>query len=271
ATEEALAALREKMGLNAPPHMQYLKWLGGIVQGDFGRSQTLGLPISDVLIGRFGNSLQLTLLTILVAAVVAIPLGVWAAIRQGQAADSAILTISYLGISIPDFVFGPLLILLLATPPLALLPSSGYVPLSEDAFQWLRHMILPVAALTAILTAHLVRQTRSGILEVLQSDYVRTARLKGLPERKVLWRHCLRNGLSTTVTVLALDLGFIMGSIVVFEEVYAYPGIGRLTIFAIGDRDIPLIQAATLLIAAVYIAANILADLIHSALNPKVG
>ncbi|MBL4647173.1 MAG: ABC transporter permease, partial [Rhizobiales bacterium] len=207
ATEEALAALREKMGLNAPPHMQYLKWLGGIVQGDFGRSQTLGLPISDVLIGRFGNSLQLTLLTILVAAVVAIPLGVWAAICKGQTADSAILTVSYLGISIPDFVFGPLLILLLATPPLALLPSSGYVPFSEDAFQWLRHMILPVAALTAILTAHLVRQTRSGILEVLQSDYVRTARLKGLPERKVLWRHCLRNGLSTTVTVLALDLG----------------------------------------------------------------
>ena len=202
---------------------------------------------------------------------VAIPLGVLSAVKQGKGADRTILSVSYLGISIPDFVLGPLLIVLLASPPLALLPSSGFVPFSESPVEWLRHMILPVSALTAILTAHLVRQTRSGILDVLQSDYVRTARLKGLPERQVLWRHCLRNGLSTTITVLALDLGFIMGSIVVIEEIFAYPGIGRLTIFAIGDRDIPLIQATTLVIAAVYIVANIIADLIHVALNPKAG
>lgn len=269
ATPEMLDKLRERLGLNAPAYMQYLNWLGGLLHGDFGMSQTLGLPISQVMSGRFWNSIQLTLLTVLVAAVVAIPLGVLSAVRQGKGADGAILSVSYLGISIPDFVLGPLLIVLLASPPLALLPSSGFVPFSESPIEWLRHMILPVSALTAILTAHLVRQTRSGILDVLQSDYVRTARLKGLPERQVLWSHCLRNGLSTTITVLALDLGFIMGSIVVIEEIFAYPGIGRLTIFAIGDRDIPLIQATTLVIAAVYIVANIIADLVHIALNPK--
>ncbi len=270
ATEEALSHLREELGLNEPAVTQYLRWVGGIVQGDFGVSQTLGLPIGTILGDRFIASLQLTILTILVAAIVAIPLGVLSAIGQGSTIDRTVLSISYLGISIPDFVFGPLLIVAFALPPLALLPSSGYVPLSDDPLAWLRHMILPVTALTAVLTAHLVRQTRSGMLEVLKSDYVRTARLKGLPERQVLWRHCLRNGLATTLTVLALDLGFVMGSIVVIEEVFAYPGIGRLTVFAIGDRDIPLIQATTLVIAATFVVANILADIAHSMLNPKL-
>jgi peptide/nickel transport system permease protein len=159
---------------------------------------------------------------------------------------------------------------LLASPPLALFPSSGYVPFERSPLGWLHHMVLPVLALTAILTAHLMRQTRSGILQVLQSDYIRTARLKGMPERVVLWRHCLRNALTTTITVLALDLGFLMGSIVIIEEVFAYPGLGRLAIYAVGDRDIPLIQAATLIIAAVYVLANILADFAHAALNPRV-
>jgi len=271
ATPEALANLKQRLGLDRPAPVQYLIWLQGIVTGDPGISHTLNRPIADVVAPRFWNSLQLTLLTVLVAAAVAIPLGVAAAVRQGRGSDATILAASYLGISIPDFVLGPLLILLIASPPLALLPSSGYVPFAESPLEWLRHMVLPVAALTAVLTAHLVRQTRSGMLQELGSDYVRTARLKGLPERTVLWRHCLRNGLTATVTVLALDLGFLMGSIVIIEEVFAYPGLGRLAVSAVGDRDIPLIQASTLIIATVYVTANLLADLAHAALNPRVG
>jgi len=270
ATDDALANLRARLGLDRPPHEQYLFWLGGLVTGDPGVSHTLGQPITAILGPRFWNSLALTLMTVAVAAAIAIPLGVIAAIRQGRGADGAILTFSYLGISVPDFVLGPLLIVAFASPPIALFPSSGHVPFAESPLGWLHHMVLPVAALTAILTAHLVRQTRSGILQVLRSDYIRTARLKGMPERVVLWRHCLRNGLTTTITVLALDLGFLMGSIVIIEEVFAYPGLGRLAVYAVGNRDIPLIQATTLVIAAVYVAANILADFAHAALNPRV-
>jgi peptide/nickel transport system permease protein len=271
ATPEALAALRERLGLNEPLHIQVLNWVGGVLKGDFGVSTTLGQPVGGLMISPFLNSLALTVITLAVAAMVAIPLGVLAAVRRGTRTDAAILTTSYVGISIPDFVIGPLLIIALASPPLQLFPSSGYVPLMQSPVGWLQHIVLPVAALTVILTAHLLRQTRSGILDVLSSDYIRTARLKGLPERQVLWRHCLRNGLTTTVTVLALDIGYLMGSIVIIEEVFAYPGLGRLVIYAVANRDIPLVQGTTLIIGAVYVGANLLADLVHGYLNPRVG
>jgi peptide/nickel transport system permease protein len=271
ATPEALAALRERLGLNEPLHVQALSWVGGVLKGDFGVSTTLNQPVGGLMVSPFLNSLALTVITLVVAAMVAIPLGVLAAVRRGSRTDATILTTSYVGISVPDFVIGPLLILALASPPLQLFPSSGYIPLTESPLGWVQHIVLPVAALTVVLTAHLLRQTRSGILDVLASDYIRTARLKGLPERQVLWRHCLRNGLTTTVTVLALDIGYLMGSIVIIEEVFAYPGLGRLVIYAVANRDIPLVQGTTLVIGAVYVAANLLADLVHGYLNPRIG
>jgi peptide/nickel transport system permease protein len=270
ATPEALAALRRRLGLDAPVLVQFLRWVGGVLSGDFGVSTTLDQPVGGLLAAPFLNSLALTAITLLVATLVAVPLGVLAAVRRGGRADAAILTGSYVGISTPDFVVGPLLILALATPPLQLFPSSGHVPLTRSPLGWLQHVALPVAALTMVLTAHLLRQTRSGVLEVLAADYVRTARLKGLPERQVLWRHVLRNSLTVTVTVLALDIGYLMGSIVVIEEVFAYPGLGRLAVYGVANRDIPLVQSTTLVIGAVYVGANLLADLAHGLLNPRV-
>jgi len=167
-------------------------------------------------------------------------------------------------------VVAPILIIVLASPPLSLLPSGGFVPLTESFQGWLAHMILPVIVLTFLLTAHLLRQTRSGMLEVLSSDYIRTARLKGLPERIVLWRHGLRNGLTTTIAVLALDIGYLMGSLVIVEEIFAYPGLGRLMVYSVANRDIPLVQSSALVIGAVYVVANLLADLAQAVLNPRV-
>jgi peptide/nickel transport system permease protein len=270
ATPEALAALRARLGLDRSFALQYADWLTGIPRGDFGNSTTLNQPAGPVIAERFGHSLALAVATIAVAASLAIPLGVAAAARRGTRLDVSILTASYIGISIPDFVVAPILIILLASPPLSLLPSSGYEPVTKSFAGWLTHMVLPVIVLAFLLIAHLLRQTRSGMLEVLSSDYIRTARLKGLPERVVLWRHGVRNGLSTTVAVLALDIGYLMGSIVIVEEIFAYPGLGRLMVYSVANRDIPLVQGTALVIGAVYVAANLLADLAQAALNPRV-
>jgi peptide/nickel transport system permease protein len=270
ATPEALHALRVRLGLDRPLGLQYAAWLAGALRGDLGASTTLNQPVVGVIGVHFANSMALAAITLVAAAAIAIPLGVIAAVRRGQALDAAILTSSYVGISIPDFVVGPLLILLFAAPPLQLLPSSGYVPLGESSRGWLSHIVLPATTLTVVLIAHLMRQTRSGMIDVLASDYVRTARLKGLPERIVLLRHVLRNGLTTSITVLALDFGYLLGSIVIVEEIFAYPGLGRLIVYAVANRDLPLVQGTTLIIGAVYIGANLLADWAHSLLNPRV-
>ena len=270
ATPEALAALRTRLGLDRPFIVQFMVWLAGMPQGDFGISATLNQPVGALIADRFANSLALAVAALIVAAFVAIPLGVVAAVRRGSRLDGAILGASYFGISIPDFVVAPVLIVLLASPPLNLFPSSGFTALTESFRGWASHIVLPVITLTFVLTAHLLRQTRSGMLDVLGSDYIRTARLKGLPERTVLWRHGLRNGLATTITVLALDVGYLMGSIVIVEEIFAFPGLGRLIVYAVANRDIPLVQGTALTIGAVYVVANLLADLLQAALNPRL-
>lgn len=270
ATPETLQALRLRLGLDRPLALQYAAWLAGVFHGDLGVSATLNQPVADVIGIHFANSMTLAAVTLAVAALSAIPLGVIAAVERGRALDAAILTGSYIGISIPDFVIAPLLILVFAGPPLQLLPSSGYVALGESSLGWLAHIVLPAGTLTLVLIAHLMRQTRSGMIDVLASDYVRTARLKGLPEHVVLRRHVLRNGLTTSITVLALDFGYLMGSIVIVEEIFAYPGLGRLIVYAVANRDLPLVQGAALMIGAAYVCANLLADWAHGLLNPRV-
>jgi peptide/nickel transport system permease protein len=271
ATPEALQAIRDRLGLQRPFAVQYGAWITAVVRGDLGISTTLNQPVGDLIAPAFRTSLAVAAVTLLIAATIAIPLGVLAALRRGRRTDAAILSGSYVGISIPEFVIGPLLIMLLASPPLLLFPSSGHVPFATDPVGWLSHAALPVTTLTVVLVAHLMRQTRSGMVDVLASDYIRTARLKGLPERLVIRRHALRNALTATVTVLALDVGYLMGSIVVVEEIFAYPGLGRLVIYSVANRDLPLVQGTTLVIGSIYILANFLADLVHGFLNPRVG
>jgi peptide/nickel transport system permease protein len=270
ATPESLQVIRDQLGLGRPIYVQYFRWLGGVLTGNFGTSATLGQPVTTLLAQSLGHSLILAASALIVAIVVSVPLGTWAAAKQGSRSDGTILTISYIGVAIPDFVTGPLLMMIFAGAPLFLLPSNGYVRPSESIAGFFSHLVLPTLTLVSHLVAHLVRQTRAGMVEVLASDYVRTARLKGLSEGKVLRRHVLPNSLTATIAVIALDVGYLLGSIVIVEEIFAFPGIGRLTIYAVSNRDIPLIQGTTLVIALAYILANIVGDLLQRLLNPKV-
>ncbi len=270
ATAESLRALERDMGLDRPFALQYAAWMGGVVTGDWGYSLAMKQPVTAIVGLRLRNSAWLAGFALVAVALVAIPLGTLAALRRGRWLDLAILTGSYIGISVPEFVTGMVLILVLAGPTLHLFPTGDYAPMAAGLRTWLSHLVLPTLTLTLVLLAHVLRQTRSGLVEVLQSAYVRTARLKGATERRVVGRHALRNGLLPAVTVIALDLGYLMGGIVVVEEVFAYPGMGRLILYAIQNRDVPLLQVSILIVAATYAFANFAADLAYAWLDPRI-
>jgi peptide/nickel transport system permease protein len=270
ATPESLRALEREMGLDRPFAVQYAAWMGGVLTGDWGYSQAMKQPVTAIVGLRLRNSALLAGFALLAVVLIATPLGTLAALRRGRWLDLAILTGSYIGISVPEFVTGMMLILVLAGPSLHLFPTSDYAPLAAGFRTWFSHLMLPTLTLTLVLLAHVVRQTRSGLVEVLQSAYVRTARLKGATERRVVVRHALRNGLLPAVTVIALDLGYLMGGIVVVEEVFAYPGMGRLILYAIQNRDVPLLQVSILIVAATYTFANFAADLAYAWLDPRI-
>ena len=270
ANPESLKTLEREMGLDRPVYVQYFTWVRGILSGRWGDSLIMKQPVSSIIKLRVKNSAFLALFSLTAVILIGIPLGTLAALRQKSKIDLAIVSGSYIGISIPDFVTGTLLILIFAGPGTEIFPTGGYQELSGGVSAWLKHLILPSATLTLILLAHVVRQTRSGVIEVLKSNYVRTARLKGAPERRVILRHTLRNGLLPTITVLAMDLGYLMGSIVIVEEVFAYPGMGRLIIYSITNRDIPLLEMAVLIIAAIYTVSNFAADILYLYLDPRI-
>ena len=270
ATPESLRALERDMGLDRPFALQYAAWMGGVVTGDWGYSLAMKQPVTAIVGLRLRNSALLAGFALVAVALIAVPLGTLAALRRGRWLDLAILTGSYIGISVPEFVTGMVLILVFAGPSLHLFPTGDYAPLAAGLRTWLSHLVLPALTLTLVLLAHVLRQTRSGLVEVLQSAYVRTARLKGATERRVVVRHALRNGLLPAVTVIALDLGYLMGGIVVVEEVFAYPGMGRLILYAIQNRDVPLLQVSILIVAATYAFANFAADLAYAWLDPRI-
>jgi peptide/nickel transport system permease protein len=227
-------------------------------------------PVLPAVAIAFSRSLLLALFTLAAVILIAIPLGVLAAVRRGSSIDLGVSFISYLGVSLPEFVTATLLLVLFARPELGWFPAGGYVPLTENLLLGLRHLILPVGSLAFILVAHISRQTRSEMVDVLQAEYVRTAVLKGLPRRVVLFRHALRNALIPTVTVIALDVGYLVGGILVVEQIFAFPGLGRLLIFAIQNRDLPLIQGAALIMATTYAFSNLIADLLIAWLDRRV-
>ena len=270
ATPEALRTLEREMGLDRPLVVQYASWIRSVVTGDWGMSLAMKQPVATVVGYRLRNSAFLALGALAVVVVVGIPLGTLAALRRGRPLDLAIVTATYVGISIPEFVTGLLLLLVLAGPSVGWLPTSGYVELATGVTAWARHLVLPAMTLTIVLLAHVVRQTRSGLADVLAAPYIRTARLKGASTRRIVLRHALRNGLLPTITVLALDLGYLMGGIVVVEEVFAYPGLGRLIIYAVQNRDVPLLQMCALVVASVYVFANFAADLAYAWLDPRI-
>ena len=269
ATPAALAAVRAQLGLNDPAWLQYLHWAGRVLHGDFGISMRTGQPVGPTMFLALSRSLLLATLAIALMLVVAVPIGVIAALRRGRIADLAVGLLSYLGVSLPEFVTATLLLLLLADR-LGWLPAAGYVSLTDDPLDCLRHLVLPVLTVSAVMVAHVARMVRSETVDVLHSDYIRAARLKGLPERTVLLRHALRNALLPVVTIVALDVGYLLGGIIVVEEIFAIPGIGRQLIVAIEARDLPAIQAGALIMAATYALANFLADCLYAVLDRRI-
>jgi peptide/nickel transport system permease protein len=270
ATPAQLAAVRDRLGLDAPLAAQYLHWLAGVLHGGFGTSLRTGLPVTEMMLPALGRSLLLALLSIGLMLIIAIPLGILAALRRGGATDLGVSLASYVGVSLPEFVTATLVLVTLANPAFGLFPATGYVPLSENFWQGVHHLVLPVLTVSIILIAHVMRMVRSELVDVLHTDYVRAARLKGLSPRRVLFRHALRNALLPTITIVALDVGYLLGGIIVVEEIFAFPGIGRELIVAINARDLPAIQAGALIMAATYALSNFMADLAYAALDKRI-
>lgn len=269
ATPDALAAVRTKLGLDDPVWLQYWHWLSGVLAGDFGVSLRTGLPVAPTMIEALGRSLLLAGLSICLMLAVAVPLGIVAAVKRGRLADLLVSTVSYVGVSLPEFVTATLVVLVLADWG-QLLPATGYVPPTADFWGGLAHLALPVLTVSVILVAHVSRMVRSELVDVLHTDYIRAARLKGLSDRTVLFKHGLRNALLPTITIVALDVGYLLGGVIVVEEIFALPGIGRQLIVAIQARDLPAIQAGALIMAATYSLASFLADMAYAWLDKRI-
>ena len=270
ATPEALHAIERQLGLDRPLWQQYLGWLGGFVSGDWGTSLRSGQPVRDLVLFRLTNSLYLAGAAMLVISTLGVVLGILAAIRRNTWLDHLIGVVAFAGISTPAFVSGSLLIVLLGGGVWRLLPGSGYTDPGHDPVAWAAHLVLPTITLTLMILAYVVRMMRASLIEGLQSNYVRTARLKGLPEAVVVWKHAVRNALLPTITVIAMNLSWLIGSVVIVEQVFAYPGMGDLIVFAVNNRDLPVLQACVLVVGAVTGVGNLAADLLYAALNPRI-
>ncbi len=261
ATQEVVQQIRQSLGLDQPLPVQYLYFLRNVVRGDLGRSLFNGAPVAEELAQRFPRTVRLALASMAVASLIGIPAGILAATRRSTWVDTAVMLVALAGVSVPVFWLGLNLILLFSVR-LQWLPSFGYET-------W-RHLVLPSLTLGAASTAIVARMTRSAMLEVLGQDYVRTARAKGLAERVVVNRHALRNALIPVVTVLGLQLGTLLSGAVLTETVFAWPGIGRLLVEAVLARDYPIIQGATLLIAATFVVLNVAVDVLYGLLDPRI-
>src|SRR3954449_3665462 len=266
---KAIAAITEKYGFDQPVPVQYVNWLGHVVRGDFGTSTKTGLGVGSTILDRLPVTLELAFLSLLVAVGIGLTLGIVAAVKRGSLADYLGSTAALVGLSVPHFWLGLMLILIFAIG-LGVLPASGFVPFIADPIDNLRHMLLPAIVLGSGFSAVIFRQTRAAMLESLSADYVRTARAKGLGERKVVGSHALRNSLLTVVTIIGLQLGLLISGAVVTEQVFVLPGFGKLTLDAVFTRDYPVIEGVVLLTTLGYVVINFAVDLLYSILNPRI-
>jgi len=269
ADEQTVAALREELGLDRPLAVQYFFWLGNVLQGDLGRSIRTRQPVLEAIVSRLPVTLELSFLSLLVALLIGIPSGILSAIRRNSATDVASTTLALIGVSMPNFFLGILLILLFSLW-LRVLPPSGYAPFAQDPVQNLKLMIMPSIALGAALAGIISRMTRSSLLEVLGADYVRTARAKGLRDRAVILGHALKNAMIPVVTVVGLQVGTLLGGAILTETIFALPGIGRLVVDNIFARDFPIVQGVILFLAVTCVLSNLVADLLYGVLDPRI-
>ena len=269
ATAEQIERIRAGLGLDRPIVVQFGLWIQKILSGDLGESFYYRIKVTTLIAQRLEPTFALATLTILIAVLVSIPLGVLAAWRYGGWFDRALMGFSVLGFSVPVFVLAYLLIWLVSLQ-LGWLPVQGYVRISEDFFLFLKHLILPAITLSVIYIALIARVTRASVLEALGEDYIRTARAKGLPEFRVLVRHALANAAVPIATVIGIGIAILIGGVVVTESVYAIPGLGRLTVDAVLARDFPTIQGVILFFSFIYVAINLLIDLSYVFLDPRI-
>ena len=266
---ETLARLRHAMGLDRPLALQYIDWLARAGRGDLGTSIQYDLPVGRLILSRLPVTLPLALMAAALMVIIALPLGVYAATHHRRAGDYLAMLVSQLGIAVPAFWSGLLLILLFSVR-LGWLRSGGFDGWSAGPWTGLKALLLPAIALGAFQAAVLVRATRSAVLEILREDYVRTARAKGLAEIRVIRRHALRNAMIPIVTVMGIQLGQLVAGAIVLESVFALPGLGRLALGAIGARDLPVVQGVTLFVAASIVFINFAVDLAYAALDPRI-
>jgi peptide/nickel transport system permease protein len=269
ATSDQIADIRDKLGLNLPIWQQFGIWIGNILQGNFGESFFFKKTVAELIAQRVEPTLALATCTLLFAVAVAVPIGVLAAYRQGSVFDRSVMAFSVLGFSMPTFVIGYCLIYLFAIE-LGWLPVQGYVRIAQNFGQFFERMILPSITLSVGFIALIARITRASVLEVLNEDYIRTARAKGLSNRVVLMRHALRNAAVPIMTVIGLGIAILIGGAVITESVYGLPGLGRLTVEAVLSRDFPTIQAVILLFSVVYVVINLLIDISYTIFDPRI-
>jgi peptide/nickel transport system permease protein len=268
-TPERIAAVRSRLGLDLPIHEQYVAWLSDVLRGDFGVSIWTGKPVIDEIAAHVWPTLQLTLLALATAVILAIPLGILMARLRGRRGEALVQAGSVVGLTVPPFWLGIIMILTLSAvaPGVQML---GYVPFSQDPLGNLARLILPAIALSLPIMANLARLLRSTLLEAMQQDYIRTARAKGVPARRVLYRHALRNALIPFITSVGIMAGYLLGGAIVIEQVFAIPGLGRLILGAIAERNYPLIQATILLVTCSFVFVNFAVDVVYALIDPRI-
>jgi peptide/nickel transport system permease protein len=264
-----VATLRHQLGLDQPLPLQYLTWLGRAVQGELGRSIRTNQPVMDAIRQRAPVTLSLAMAALLVALAIGLPAGILAALRRNSVVDVTATLVAICGVSLPSFWLAVLLILVFSLT-LGWLPPLGWVSPSRDLGAWVRSLVLPSVTLGVAIAAVLMRMTRASLLEVLELEYVRTARAKGLPERRIVLGHALRNALIPVVTVVGLQAGALLGGAVITETIFALPGVGRLLVDAIFQRDFPIVQGVVLLLAVNFLVVNLLVDLTYAWLDPRI-
>ncbi len=269
ATAQDVAAIRAKLGLDRPVTQQFAIWLGNLARGDLGESFFFKKQVTELIVGRLEPTLSLAACTLVLAVLIAVPLGVLAAWKHGSWLDRAVMAVSVLGFSVPVFVVGYCLIYVFAIQ-FGWLPVQGYQPLRDGFGGFIERLILPSLTLSVVYVALIARITRTSVLEVLNADYVRTARAKGLADLAVLMRHVLRNAAVPIVTVIGFGIALLIGGVVVTESVYSIPGLGRLTVDAVLARDYPTVQAVVLLFSMVYVLINLLVDLTYTVFDPRI-
>lgn len=269
ATEEQVAALRRELGLDRPIWVQFGSWFWHAIRGDLGNSIFMHQPVVEVIIDHLGPTISLTLLALLVEVMIGVPLGILAAWKRGTVLDQLFMSMAVLGVSIPNFWFGLVMIWVVAVR-LGWLPVAGYSPLTNGVWPWLSYLIMPATVLGLHGAGLVARMLRDGMLDVLGQDFIRTARAKGLRERLVLTRHALRNAILPTVTVIGTSLAALLGGAVVTEQVFVIPGIGQLIVDSVARRDYPVIQGVVLFMAIVYLVVNLVVDLLYAVLDPRI-